>query len=155
VKAPIRFLSTGVVSPGLAHVAASTNRQQRGGHLNHGDTPQQVAAAKPAMSPTTPPPRATIHQNHASSRRWKAAVVDQRGPPWRAFSGSPLPGTASKLVSNPAPFRPPPAAARRNRALHRGGLLHHQHLACPALETPLLHFASELAGGCRPDHHRH
>ena len=74
-KAPIRFLPPGWFTPVLPPIAASTIASRVVGTCTTPMPRSQVAAANPAMSPTTPPPRATISEPRSSLRSKAASWI--------------------------------------------------------------------------------
>ena len=70
-KAPIMFLAFAWLTPTLPPIELSTMESSVVGMPTQSTPRIQVAAAKPARSPTTPPPRATTRPSRprrASSR---------------------------------------------------------------------------------------
>ena len=74
-KAPMRFLPAGWSMATLPPTLESTCASSVVGHCTNGTPRLKVAAAKPARSPTTPPPSATTGEERS---RWCSTKRSQR-----------------------------------------------------------------------------
>ena len=74
-KAPTRFLPTGRSTPVLPPTLASTWESSVVGTWRKGMPRRKVAAAKPPMSPVTPPPRVTMKSVRVKPCRARALYI--------------------------------------------------------------------------------
>ena len=101
-KAPARFLPWSKSTATLPPTEESTWASRVVGICTKSTPRRMVAAAKPARSPTTPPPRATIPSVRV---RPKSIIRSHRAESWAAHLVSSPAGRTAAAVSNPAAFR--------------------------------------------------
>ena len=122
VKGADQVLALGRVDPGLAADRTVDLRQQRRRDLHEAARPRRrIAAAKPARSPITPPPKATHHV--VAARPSRRSAIRRRGrtaaSPW---SPRPPAAPAPPTAMPPSPAR---SAARCSAATRLVG--QHRH----------------------------